>query len=229
VESLAALGRVAEAEQAVRQSRATRSGPAPELALICGLLRGGRRAQAIELARAWLHRDGKPALVVQVLRSVPSCAALLTDGSIPSADLAGILPDFAGRLQVLVQQSLSTDGANSFYGEPPGEKGRNAREEFLELQADEHVLYFYDWSLWHNAKTGLVVTTRRLLWKCAWEHTVSLELRDAALSPVALKGAILTVGNHRIDVVNANLAQGLAALLREAGELCKQSPTLGSR
>jgi hypothetical protein len=214
---------VADAEQAVRLSRPAGAGAPPELSLICGLLRGGRRAEAVERVRAWLHRDGKPALIVNLLRFSPLTAPLLTDGSIPSADLAAVLPGLAGRLQAVVQRYLPVDGANSCYGEPPGEKGRNARQEFLRLQADEQVLYFYDWSLWHNAKTGLAVTTRRLVWKCAWEDTVSVELPDAA-SRVAVEGTVLSVGSRRIDLENVSLAHALGGMLHEAGQLLLQSP-----
>jgi tetratricopeptide (TPR) repeat protein len=228
VEALAALGRVAMAEEKVRLCRAANPETPPELALICGLLRGGRRDEAVERARAWLHRDGKPALIVDLLRSFPVTAPLLTDGSIPPSDVTTVLPGCAGRLQATVQRHLRADGTNSYYGEPPGEKGRNAREEFLQLQADEKVLYFHDWSLWHNAKTGLAVTTQRLLSKRMWEDTVSLELREVAASPTTVEGPVIRAGGHRIDVENVNLAHALERVLREAGALFTQPTTVGS-
>jgi hypothetical protein len=221
LEALAALGRVAEAEEAVRQIRTAAPTATPELALIRGLLRGGRRDEAAGSVAAWVKRDGKPALVLQQLKSLPLTAALVAPGAAPIAELSAVLPGQAGLLQAAVERHLRADGAKSYLGEPPGDMSRNAREAFLKLQTDETVLFFLDWSLWHNATTGLALTTHRLLWKGSWAAPVTLDLATAAEGPVTTEGAVLHVGAQSIDVENVQLAVSLAQVLREAGEILR--------
>lgn len=221
LEAQAALGRVADAEEAVRQARTTSPASLPELPFIRGLIRGGRTPEAAERVRAWVKRDGKPALIVQYLKTGAVTASLFGDGPILLPELTGYAAGSTAPLQAAVEQHLRADNAVSFFGEPPGDKGRNAREAFLHLRAEEKVLYFHDWSLWHNAKTGLALTNQRLLWKCAWQDTVEVELRDVPTDAVSVKGSVLHIGDKTIDMEDEALAMGLMRTLRERGTEAK--------
>jgi hypothetical protein len=214
LEALAALGRVSEAEEAVRVSRAATPAAVPELALIRGLMRGGQRNDAVERVRAWVRRDAKPALIVEHLSGSALTATLLADGAALSPEMAAVPPGKAGHWQAAVERHLKADGSISFFGQPSGDKARNAREAFLSLREGEKVLYFHDWSLWHNAKTGLALTTQRLLWKCAWQDVVAIELAEIAAESVKAAGTELHVGARSVDVENQALAAMLASVLR---------------
>jgi hypothetical protein len=215
LEALAALGRIGEAEEAARLIRQARPAVAPELALIRGLMRGGRRAEATERVRSWVRRDGKPAAIARQLRTFAATALLLAEGAAPIPELAGLLPGLDGRLQAAVEEHLHADGTTSFLGPPPQEKERHARAAWLHLEPDERLLYFYDWSLWHNAKTGLAITNRRLLWKCAWQDTIAVDLRAALGSRIAANKTVLTIGAQQVDIEDEALAAALAATLIE--------------
>jgi hypothetical protein len=222
LEALAALGRVAEAEEAVRIARSANPSVPPELALIRGLLRGGRRAEAIERVRAWVHRDAKPAWIVQQLSGFPLTASLLAESAL--SELLAVPAGKAGQLQAAVERHLRADGAKSFFGEPPGVKGHNAREAFLHLQPGEKVLFFHDWSLWHNAKTGLALTTQRVLWKSGWQDSVEVQLSATSGTPIKAEGSVLHVGGRSVDVENEGLAAGLAQVLQEADAPYRAAP-----
>jgi tetratricopeptide (TPR) repeat protein len=218
LETLAALGRIGEAEDAARAARASRPGTAPELVLIRGLMRGDRRAEAIERVRAWARRDGRPAAIVRHLRAFAPTASLLAAGAEPIPELTSVPPGVDGEMQAAVEQHLRADGARSYLGQPPAEQAQNARDAFLQLQPDERLLFFHDWSLFHNAKTGLALTTRRLLWKAGWQDAVIIDLRQARDTPVRAEKAVLHVGGKTVDVEDERLAAGLAASLREMFE-----------
>jgi hypothetical protein len=215
IEALAALGRVAEAEGEVRGLRATVAA-APrcyegELSLVRGLLRGDRKAEAADRVRAWVARDDKPAWIAQQLRSTPLTATLLE--SIP--ELAAIAGAPTAALQAAVQRHLHADHRTTFFGEAPNDKGRNARESFLQLAPDEPVLFFYDWSLWHNAKTGLAITTRRLVWKAGWETPTSIDLSTVKPEQIRADRSTLHVAGKNADTDAEAMAASLAAALRE--------------
>jgi hypothetical protein len=214
LEALAALGRIGEAEEAVRVARKGQVLSAPELVLIRGLLRGSRRAEAVECVRAWVQRDRKPAAIVRQLQSDARTAVLLADGAVPIPELAGVPPGIDGRLQAAVEEHLYADGAKSFLGTPPEEKWHNAREAWLRLHADERLLFFHDWSLWHNAKTGLAITNRRLIWKYTWEDVVAVDLGRMVGGRVAADKGELRVGDKTVDVQDSALAASLALALR---------------
>jgi hypothetical protein len=218
VEALAALGRVGEAEAELRALRAAAAAPRSpegELSLIRGLLRGDRKAEAVERIRAWVARDDKPAWIAHQLGSTPLTKSLLE--SIP--ELAAIAASPTAALQAVVQRHLHADHRTTFFGEAPNDKGRNARESFLQLANDEAVLFFFDWSLWHNAKTGLTITTRRLLWKSGWETPTAIDL--SALKPEQIRAdrSTLHVAGKSADVDTDVMAAALAAALREIVEV----------
>jgi hypothetical protein len=219
LEALAALGRTAEAEEAARLARQGRVVPSPELVLIRGLMRGGRRAEAVEKVRAWAKRDRKPAAIVRQLQAFAPTALLLADGAVPIPELAHVPPGLDGRLQAIVEEQLHADGTKSFLGMPPEDKRHNAQENWLRLETDERLLFFHDWSLWHNAKTGLAITNRRLLWKCAWDDTVVIDLKASRGQRVSANKTQLHFGDRSVDVEDstlaAALAQALTAILRE--------------
>jgi hypothetical protein len=218
LEALAALGRVSEAEEAARLARQGRLVAAPEVPLIRGLMRGGRRAEAIERVRAWVQRDGKPAAIARQLQAFAPTALLLAEGAVPIPELAGVPPGVDGLLQAAVEEHLHADGAKSFLGAPPQDKWNHARDAWLHLDARERLLFFHDWSLWHNAKTGLAISNRRILWKCAWDDTVAVDLQGALGSRIAADQGELHFGGKTVDIQDntlaASLAQALSAMLQ---------------
>jgi hypothetical protein len=215
LEALAALGRIAEAEEAARLIRQSRPPVGPELALIRGLMRGGRRDEAVERVRAWVRRDGKPAAIARQLQVFAPTARLFAEGAAPIPEFANLQPGLDSGLQAAVEEHLQGDGTRSFLGAPPEEKLRQAGESWLHLEPDERLLFFHDWSLWHNAKTGLAITNRRLLWKYAWEDPVSVDLRAAPRSQVCANKGVLTIANQRVDLQDEALAASLAGGLTE--------------
>lgn len=68
------------------------------------------------------------------------------------------------------------DGENHFLGPPDRERFANAKKTFLRLRDGEKVLYFFDWSVWGNGKTGFAITSKRVQWKCLWEDPVRFRL-----------------------------------------------------
>jgi len=229
LEALAALGRVNEAEEAVRLARQGRVLAAPELALIRGLMRGSRRAEAVERVRAWVQRDRKPAAIVRQLQADARTSLLLAEGAVPIPELAGVPAGIDGRLQAAVEEHLHADGTKSFLGAPPEDKWRNAREAWLHLDADERLLFFHDWSLWHNAKTGLAITNRRLLWKYTWEDTAAVELRGALGNRISGDKGELRVGDKTVDVQDNALAASLALALSGMLEVLGSTAAAGHR
>lgn len=219
LEALAALGRIAEAEEAVRASRAAAPADSPELALIRGLMRGRHRVEAADRVRAWVARDAKPAWIVQQLSAFPTTAPLLLDGPALSPELASVPAGKIGLLQAAIERHLKADGTNSFLGEPPGERSRNARDAFLKLRPGERVLFFHDWSLWHNAKTGLALTTHRLLWKWGWQDPVEFDWLQISDEPIKAEGTVIHLGKQSVDVESAAIAVGLVHALHEARAL----------
>jgi hypothetical protein len=228
LEALAALGRIGEAEEATRLARASNPGTAPELALIRGLMRGGRRAQAVERVRAWARRDGKPATIVRQLRAFAPTAVLVADGADPIPELMAVLAGVDGELQAVVEQHLRADGRRSYLGQPPGELAQNARGAFLQLQPGERLLFFHDWSLWHNAKAGFAITSRRLLWKGAWQDPIVVDLRQSGNLPVRAEKAVLHVGGKAVDVEDKALATALVAVLHDMFEVVRASEEAGA-
>ena len=156
LEAQAAQGHVPQAEEAARLARQADPTAAAELALIRGLAHSGQRFEAVERIRTRVQRDGKPAWILQQLASFPATALLLAPGAAPIPELARVPAGVEGLLQAAVERHLGADAARATLGEPPGEKGQNARE-FVGLQPGELLLFFYDWSLWHNAKAGLAL------------------------------------------------------------------------
>jgi hypothetical protein len=215
LEALAAHGRIAEAEEAARLLRQSHPPIAPELVLIRGLMRSGRRAEAVERVGAWARRDGQPAWILRQLRSFSPTALLLADGAVPVPELAAVPPGLDGMLQAAVERYLNADGAKTYLGALPEDKAHRAREAFLHLLPGERLLFFYDWSLWHNAKTGLAITNRRLLWKGGWADTVAIDLRAAVGGQVVANKGVLTIGNKNVDVDDDPLAGSLALALSE--------------
>lgn len=216
LEALAALGRLPEAEAAARPAQQGSSGAAVELALIRGLVRGQHRCAAVEAVRSWIRRDRKPALIARHLAEGRATAALLAEGAAPIPELAGLPHDAVDtRLQAAVERHLNADGAQSYFGSLPADKADNAREAFLQLRPDEWLLYFRDWSLWHNARTGLALTNRRILWKSSWQDPVAIELSSARGLPVSAKQSVLHVGAKTVDVEDEPLANALVLALRE--------------
>jgi hypothetical protein len=215
VEVLAFLGRYSEAESAMQGSLGA-DPHGPRLALIRGLMRVGRSMDAVNQVREWIHREGRPAAVARELASQPLTAPLVSDLNLRIADFEGVRAGLDGELQGIVQQYLEADGVISFLSELPPEKQKNSREAFLDLQSGEVLLFFLDWSLWQNAKTGLAITNRRVLWKCMWGAPSVICLRDITLQGVAAEKSVLYISGHSVDVEDEQVAARLADVLREA-------------
>ena len=87
--------------------------------------------------------------------------------------------------------------------------------EFLNLNRSEELLYFRDWSVWGNGKTGFVLTTESVQWKCMWEAPVRIELRSLDPASVVAEGQNLHVAGQSVDAENTELAQSTAQLIIE--------------
>ena len=214
LEVVASFGRYGEAESAM-QSALALDPLAPRLALIRGLMRAGRRLDAVAQVRQWVQHDDKPAAVARELAAQPLTAPLVTDYNLHIPEFARIPLGTDGELQGIVERYLCADGVKFFLGELPPDKQRNAREAFLQLQPGELLLFFFDWSVWQNATTGFVITSRRVLWKCVWQEPVITPLCQMVFQSVKAEKTVLHVNKQRIDIEDANLAATFTQVLRE--------------
>jgi hypothetical protein len=54
-----------------------------------------------------------------------------------------------------------------------------------------------------------------VLWKCAWQDPVAIEVKNALASPVTVNVTTLTFGGKSVDIEDAVLSASLAQALRE--------------
>jgi tetratricopeptide (TPR) repeat protein len=214
LEVLASLGRYGEAESAMQAALAL-DPVYPRRHLIRGLMRAGRRMDAVTQVGQWVRHDNKPAAVALLLAAGPVTAPLVTDGNLRIPEFAQIPPGVDGELLGIVELSLHADGAKSFIGELPPYKRNNAHEAYLQLQPGELLLFFYDWSIWQNAKAGFAITNQRVLWKCMLGGPVITPLRHTAFQSVTAEKTMLRVSDHSVDVEDESLAAAFAQVLRE--------------
>lgn len=201
--------------------------------LLAALGRDGeaaRLADEIGTPAAWLcecrgaHRRSRDAAVKALERlnksganPVQLAAALQLDRSVAALAAELGAPLHAGgtaSLAALVVEHLGADDANTFVGQPPADRLHNAQQEFLSLAAGEQILYFRDWSMWSNGKTGLALTDRRIVWKCLWEETVSISFEHIESGGVSVDESTITVGEQSVDVEDEEAAVALATVLR---------------
>ena len=214
LEVLASLGRYDEAESAMLA--AIEVNPmTPRFFLIRGLMRAGRRKDAMAQVRQWVQLDGRPAAVARNIAALPLTAPLINDADLRVPEFARVPLGIDGELQGIVEEYLHADGVKFFLGELPPEKQQNTREGFLQLQPGELMLFYYDWSFWQNAKTGFVITNQRVLWKCLWADPVVIALTRTPFQNVAVNKSVLQVGDRSVDIEDEDLATTFAYVLRE--------------
>jgi tetratricopeptide (TPR) repeat protein len=217
IELLAAMDRVAEVEVALQRFPKEEPDYSPRLSLVRGLVRANKQAEAIEQIRLWIHKEGKPAVVVQELGYFPRTASLLAENQAQFPELDTVFPGRDGDLQAIVQYYLSADGKASFLGPLPPEKDQTCHKEFPP-QPGEVFLFVYDWSEWHLVKGSLAITNRRLMWKHGWDKPVSIELSQTVPSIVSATKSDVKIGGRSIDVRNEDLATALVKTIKEMTE-----------
>lgn len=210
VEALAALGRhdAAVDEAALLHDRG--HGWAGLLYVARGLVRSGDLPAAEVAIRRWIQETGSRSAVILQAQEDLILRPVFAAGLISRVD-------GTERLRGIVQQALVSDGEKAFFGWPPGERRNNARSEFLDLRAREVLLFFFDWSVWGNSKTGFAITSERVIWKCLWEDPVKIELRHVSADSVALDGDNLSIGDRKVDMEDEDFAQAAASVLVALG------------
>jgi len=212
IEALAASGNLSAAYAEERAARSTEIGRQATFHFIRGLIRGDRNIEAAVMLGRWMGEEGKPAAVTRSLRQDVITNCLIADHQL-------VLPSGVhGELAGIIQAKLKADQTR-FFGEPPPQILQNARAEFMSLRVGEEVLYFRDWSVWKNGKTGLVITNQRVLWKCLWEAPVSVELRELDLRKVSSTDNYLVINGNRVDIEAKDEAAALAETIKELHEV----------
>lgn len=210
IESLAAIGEVSAAFAEEALARKTDLGRQATFHCIRGLIRGGRSIEAAVMIGRWMGEDGRPAAVTRSLRGDVTTNRLIVEHQL-------VVPGgIDGELAGIIEARLKVDQSRTF-GEPSGEIMQNATKEFLQLRVGEQVLYFRDWSVWKNGKTGFSITNQRILWKCLWEPSVSIEFRE--IQTLRHSDNYLIVNSSRVDIEDKEEAATMVETLKELREL----------
>ncbi len=210
IEALAASGEVSASYASEMLARKTEVGRQATFHCIRGLIRGDRNIEAAVLMGRWIGEDGRPAAVARRIRSDATTNRLIAEHQL-------VVPGgIDGELAGIIEARLKFDQTRVF-GEPAADILRNATKEYLPLREGEQILYFRDWSVWKNGKTGFAITSQRVLWKCLWEAAVSIELRE--IQTLLNTDNYLTVNGNRVDVEDKEEAASLVETLRELNEL----------
>ena len=109
---------------------------------------------------------------------------------------------------------LPTDSGQA-RGFPTGESYLNAVTWFGRPARGESPLWFFDWSMWGNAKTGFALTDRRVGWKCMWEDPVVFELAELPVEAISGVDKALMIGERSVDMERDGLGALMADVLRE--------------
>ncbi len=160
------------------------------------------------MIEAWKAEDGRRFAITRQVRSDALLERLLLMGIIPTMTP---LEEMHG----IVEAHLTSDGEKRFFGLPPRPRRKNARTEFLDLTGSETTLFFFDWSMWGNAKTGFALTTDRVVWKCIWEEPVRIPLSEIRHCDVSCEGSDLTIGTHTVDMDDEDLASAVKMAIDE--------------
>lgn len=208
IEALAAMGSMGAAYAEEAAARKTEIGRSATFHCVRGLIRGGRDIEAAVMIGRWMGEDGRPAAIAKHLRDDVVTNRLIAEHQLVVP--AGV----DGELAAIIEAKLKAD-ASRFFGEPPTEILQNAIKEYLALRSGERILYFRDWSVWKNGKTGFVITNQRILWKCMWEATVAIELHEVDTKSLSHADNYLLANGLRVDIEDKEEAAILVETLRE--------------
>lgn len=206
IEALAASGQADEAHKAAAAAVSAGAGYEPFYHLARGLTRAGEYQAAADVAAQWQAAAATSAAVRVRLSADPILAVLFQNGLLHP-------PTETEHPRAVAETYLSADGVKSHFGIPPGDQGKNAQAEFLKLKPHEKVVFFYDWSVWGNGKTGFAITTRRVLWKCLWENPVQIDLSKVSSESIRREGSVLRVAHKDVDMDDEDLADGVVSTL----------------
>ncbi len=199
---LSRIHALAASGQSVRQTTEAFGQPAGWLVEAQGHLDAGNRKKAVAtlnaLGQAMESRHAAAALA----RKVPLLAELGAFSDVGTGAVA--------EARGLVEQWLFSDGENMFMKLPKGERGRNARTEILGGSKGETVLYFYDWSMWGNGNNGLILTEKRLVWKCAFLDPESFSYDRLDPETIGFDETTLGAGDSSVDVEDEAIAEAVA-------------------
>ena len=209
VEALAASGDAKRARAQAEDLGATDLDPdMPVFALARGLARARRSADAVSAIERHIKDTGRPGSIMEVARADFVLGALVRSGQLKPPKSAADPKAIASRLTIHDDRSRRSL--------PAGDTGKNARAWIGNLNSGEKVLFFRDWSMWQNGKTGIVLTSARVVWKCMWEEPVTLHLSALSAEDVFGDDKDLYIGTDlSVDVEADGLGESLAEVIRE--------------
>jgi hypothetical protein len=173
-----------------------------------GLVRRGKFETAAAAIESWMREDGKRFAIARRVHADTLLSRLYERGDLPS-------PSHSEKLRGIVETYLDADGQKRFLGLPPSPRDMNARTEFLDLASWEQTLFFVDWSMWGNAKTGFSLTTARIVWKCLWGDPIRIPLASVSPGTVVHEESRVTVGGYTVEMEDPTLASTVAAAINE--------------
>lgn len=215
IESLSAAGRTRDAEAVVQELKEIPTPLDPWLILVRGKHRLGDSIETGLALRTWLGEVACPARVARIVREDVRLGSHFAEIASGVPELVPFTEGLERELPAIVRSYLKANGTTTFHGKPTAEKLRGAEESFLKLEPKEEVLYFFDWSFWGTAKSGLAITDRRVLWIYTGVELVSIPLRGLDPNKVEFDGNILTVGDHTVSLDDRDLGMALREALAE--------------
>ncbi|MCB9779936.1 MAG: zinc ribbon domain-containing protein [Alphaproteobacteria bacterium] len=208
IEALAASGRQDEAEALAGRLVADTSDSMVRLFLVRGLVRRGDFRSAAEAAGPLVQEYGGPAVRARFRTD------LVLSPTIDRIEwpFETIRAGKAGAKQI-VRQHIPVDDDTSWHRVPASRT--DGLKTWFRTRGGEEVLYLLDWTMWGSGKGGLVITNRRLAWKCMFEDTVSVNLNSLDPDDVVGDDRMLVVKDEVVDVEREGLAPQIAAALTE--------------
>ncbi len=209
IEALAACGREREANAAEVEARSVDADRAATLYRARGLVRGRKLDAAALVIAEWVKEAKQPFAVTRRVRADALLEELYSKHHLS-------VPDRLAEMRGIIETHLDGDGGKRFFGLPPPPRDANARVEFLgDLSGDEETLFFFDWSVLGNAKTGFALTTTRIVWKCVWEDPVRIPFTSVTAGGATAEAKMLTVAGRTVDMEDAALAAAVATTILE--------------
>ena len=183
----------------------------PILFVAKGLIRKGNEQDAIIEVLEHMKTTGSPSRVLKTAATIPFIKDIVATGKLNPPDKITSPKSIAGRLPYEKDIMLRNL--------PSGDRKKNSTVWIGKLQKEETVLWFFDWSMFGNAKTGFLLTSKRVIWKCVFEAPEVFLLKDLSVDDIQGENEYLTIRDSNVDMER----QGLGELLTEViQELCSQ-------
>ncbi len=213
IQALAASGHGTEAMKLAGPLSDVVDSWVPQVYAARGFVSAGQPQDAGQALRGWAEQAGEE-VVAATIATDPLLGPALEAGSL------GFAVDKEGRMRGLVQTSLFVNDENIWWDMPGGDRGRNIKS-WAGKNRKNKPLWVYDWSIWANGKGGLVITTRSVIWKCAFSEPVRFQL--AKLDPDAVYGddQDLVIEGEAVDTEIEGLGEALAALIQQLATVAK--------